>query len=148
VILTLSRASLFLSGLLEPTMMTTGNSRVLFTIRLLGAGSLLLLLLLFARYGAEPAAWAHFATSVLIAIAALWAIVPVLRLSLADAVSTFTPGLILSAATATVILATSAPLAPLGELWALVLCLAAVGLAWLLLMIVFLKRRALVLPSP
>jgi len=148
VILTISRAILFLAGLLEPTLMTTGHGRTQFYIRLLGAGSLLLLLIVFARLGAEPASWAHLASSVLVAIVGLHAMTKVLTLSLADFLRTFTPSLVLTAATTAVILTTATPLAALGAVTGLVLCLAAVGLAWLVLMAVFVQRRALVLPSP
>ncbi len=148
VILTTSRAVVFLGGLLEPTLMTTGHGRTQFYIRVFGAGVLLLLLMIFARHGAEPAAWAHLASSVLVASAALWAMMRVLRLTRADFLRTFTPGLVITAATAAVILATATPLAALGEVVGLVLCLAAVGVAWLALMVFFLHRRALVLPTP
>lgn len=148
VILTVSRAIVFLGELLEPTLMTTGYGRAQFYIRLFGAGSLLLLLMIFARHGAEPAAWAHLASSVLTATVGLWAMVRVLHLSRTDFLRTFTPGLVLTAATAAVILTTATPLEAFGEVAGLVLCLAAVGLAWLVLMVVFLRRRALVLPTP
>ncbi len=148
VILTVSHAIQFFAGLLEPTMMTTGHARTQFYIRLFGAGSLLLLLMIFARHGAEPASWAHLASSVLIAIVGLWAMVRVLHLTLVDFLRTFMPGLVLTAATAAVILATATPLEAMGQVIGLMLCLGAVGLAWLALMIVFLRRRDLVLPSP
>jgi O-antigen/teichoic acid export membrane protein len=148
VILTVSRAILFLDALLEPTLMTTSHGRTLFWIRAFGSGSLLVLLLIFARYGAEAAAWAHLASSVLVAVVGVWAMVGVLHLTFADAVRTFIPGLVLTGATAAVILATATPLAGLGEGLGLLLCLAAVGLVWLALMVLFLRRRVLALPTP
>jgi len=72
----------------------------------------------------------------------------VLHLTLADFVRTFTPGLVITAAIAAVILSTATRLAALGEVVGLVLCLAAVAIAWVGLMVVFLRRRALVLPKP
>lgn len=148
VILTVSRAILFLSALLEPALMTTGRGRTLFNIRLVGSASLLLLLVIFARHGAEPASWAHLASSVLIAAISLWAMAGVLSLTALDLLRTFAPGLVITAATAAVILATASPLAAFGPVTGLVLCLAAVGVTWLALMVLFLKRRALVLPAP
>lgn len=148
VILTVSRAVQFLAGLLEPALMTTGYGRAQFYIRLFGAGSLLLLLVVFARRGAEAAAWAHFASSVMVSIVGVFALTRILQLTRADFLRTFTPGLVLTGATAAVILTTATPLARLGEAIGLVLCLAAVAVAWLGLMVVFLKRGAVVLPKP
>ena len=148
VILTVSRAVQFLAGLLEPALMTTGYGRAQFYIRLFGAGSLLLLLVVFARRGAEAAAWAHFASSVMVSIVGVFALTRILQLTRADFLRTFTPGLVLTGTTALVILTTATPLARLGEAVGLVLCLAAVAVAWLGLMVVFLKRGAVVLPKP
>ncbi|PIE06987.1 MAG: translocase [Rhodobacterales bacterium] len=148
VILTVSRAILFLDALLEPVLITTNRGRTLFWIRAFGSASLLLLLLIFARYGAEPAAWAHLASSVLASVVGLYVMVRVLHLTLADAVSAFAPGLGITAAIAAAILLSAPAVAGLGGLWALVAQLAAVSLTWAVVMAVFVRRRTLVLPTP
>lgn len=148
VILTVSRSILFFAGLLEPTLMTAGHGRTQFFIRLIGAGSLLLLLVTFASYGAEAASWAHFASSVLVAIVGLHAMVRVLNLSLSDFVRTFLPGFALASVTAAIILGTAVPRQVLGEVSGLVLSLAAVALGWTVLMLFFFRKRILVLPIP
>jgi hypothetical protein len=85
---------------------------------------------------------------VLVVSVALYAMVTVLHLTLADLWRTFAPSLALTGVTAAVIVTTAAPLDALGEVIGLMLCLGAVGLAWLALMVVFIRRRALVLPTP
>ena len=148
VILTASRAILFLSGLLEPTLMTSGHGRAQFYIRVFGAGSLLALLMILAKHGAEPAAWAHLISSVMVASVGFGMMVRVLGLSLADILRTFAPALVITGATAAVILSSATPFAALGEGLGLIACLATIGIAWVLLMVVFLRRGALVLPKP
>ena len=148
VILTASRAILFLSGLLEPTLMTSGHGRAQFYIRVFGAGSLLALLMILAKHGAEPAAWAHLISSVMVAAVGFGMMVRVLGLSLADILRTFAPALVITGATAAVILSSATPFAALGEGLGLIACLATIGIAWVLLMVVFLRRGALVLPKP
>lgn len=148
VILTASRAVVFLGELLEPTLMTTGHGRAQFYIRVFGAAVLLVLLMVFARHGAEPAAWAHLASSVLVATVSLWAMVRILRLKVADFLRTFAPGLVITAATAAVILSLATPLEALGDVVGLVLCLVGVAITWLVLMVIFLRRGSLVLPTP
>ncbi|MCB1358620.1 MAG: oligosaccharide flippase family protein [Maritimibacter sp.] len=148
VILTTSRAILFLGGLLEPTLMTTGHGRNQFYIRLFGAGSLLLLLMVFAKHGAEPAAWAHLLSSVMVTAVGFGTMVRVLGLTVADLLRTFTPALVITGATAAVILSSATPLAGLGQVLGLTACLAAIAVAWVVLMVVFIRRGALVLPKP
>lgn len=148
VILSVSRAILFFTALLEPTLTMTGHGRSQFVIRLIGAGSLLVLLMIFARHGAEAASWAHLASSVLVAVIGVWAMVGALEMPRAQLVNTFVPGAALTALTAAVIVATTGARDSLGPVTGLSLCLAAIAIAWVALMVVFLRRRVLVLPSP
>jgi len=147
-ILCVSRAIGLGGALLEPVMMTAGDGRRQLIIRLWGAGTLLVLLLAFARFGAEAAAFAHLASSALVASLSLTAIRRTLGLSRAQVASCFGPGLALTGLVLAVVLATAAPFGALGNVTDLMIRLAAVIIAWLALMLWFLKRRVLVLPTP
>jgi O-antigen/teichoic acid export membrane protein len=147
-ILSISRAIGFFGALLEPTLMTTGRARQQFAIRLYGAGALLVLLFIFARYGAEAAAYAHVASSVLVAVLALAAMMRALELRLGQLVATFVPGAGLTILICAAILGTEAPRAALGTGAGLAASLVAVAVAWLAVMVLFLRRRVLVLPTP
>ncbi|MCB1337134.1 MAG: oligosaccharide flippase family protein [Maritimibacter sp.] len=148
VILSLSRAILFFTALLEPTLTITGYASRQFVIRMFGAGSLLLLLMAFARHGAEAASWAHLASSVLVAGVAIWAMLRALELPLAQFVHTFVPGAALTGVTAGIVAATEPLRGATGPGLGLGLSLAAIALAWVVMMGVFLKRRMLELPTP
>jgi len=147
-ILTVSRAIMFFGALLEPTLMTTGYGRRQFTIRLWGAGSLLAMLVLFARYGAEAAAWAHLASSVLVAVLALGGMMRAMEMGARELVASFIPAGIMSALTALAILITNVPRAGMAQLPGLLLALGAVSVVWIGLMALFLRRRLLRLPTP
>ncbi|MEX5729691.1 O-antigen/teichoic acid export membrane protein [Rhodovulum iodosum] len=147
-ILSVSRAISFLSALLEPTLMTTGRGRHQFAIRLLGAGTLLLLLLIFARYGAEAAGYAHLTSSALVAVISMTVMVRALHMSFRQLIGTFVPGLGLATAIAAVIVGTEMSPDILGNTAGLAAQLAAAAVVWSLLMLLFLKRRVLVLPTP
>ncbi len=148
VILSISRAIGFLGALLEPTLMTTGRGRQQFAIRLYGAGTLLVLLFIFARYGAEAAAWTHVASSVLVAVLSLGAMMRALKLRPGQLVATFVPGVGATVLICAAILGTEVPRAALGTGAGLLASLAAVAVAWLAVMVLFLRRRVLVLPRP
>ena len=147
-ILCISRAFGFGGALLEPVMMTAGDGRRQFVIRLWGAGTLLVLLLAFARFGAEAAAFSHLASSVLVAALSLTAIGRTLELSRAEIAPVFGPGLALTGLVVAVVLVTATPFGTLGDVSDLMFRVAVVILAWLALMLWFLKRRVLVLPTP
>ena len=146
-ILCVSRAISFGGALLEPVMTTAGKGRVQLVIRLWGGGTLLVLLLGFARFGAEAAALAHLASSALTATLSLTAIGRTLELAPARMALCFAPGLALTGFVTVVILATEAPFGGAGDVSGLLIRLATITLAWLALMAVFLRRRILVLPS-
>lgn len=148
VILSISRAIGFFGALLEPTLMTTGRARQQFAIRLYGAGALLVLLFLFARYGAEAAAWTHVASSIIVAGLSLAAMMRALDLRLGQLVATFVPGIALTVLTCAAILGTESSRDALGTGAGLAASLAAVAVAWLAVMVLFLRRRVLVLPTP
>jgi O-antigen/teichoic acid export membrane protein len=147
-IMSMSRAIMFFGALLEPTLITTGRGRQQFTIRMWGAGSLLVLLLVFARYGAEAAAWAHLASALLVAATALTGMTRAMEMPLRQLAGAFLPALALTALTVVVIAATALPRAALGPLPGLLFCLAAVAAAWMALMALFLRRKVLSLPTP
>lgn len=147
-ILSISRAIGFFGALLEPTLMTTGRARQQFAIRLYGAGALLVLLFVFARYGAEAAAYSHVASSVLVAVLALHAMMRALDLRLGQLVATFVPGVGLTVLICAAILGTESSRAALGTGAGLAASLVAVAVAWLAVMLLFLRRRVLVLPTP
>jgi hypothetical protein len=106
------------------------------------------LLLAFARFGAEAAACAHLASSVLIAALSLIAIGRSLEIPAARLAGVFLPGLALTALTAAVIPGAEFLLSPGEGAPGLALRLAAVSVAWLALVLVFFRRRILVLPTP
>lgn len=147
-ILSVSRGLSFLTALLEPTMMTTGRAGVQLKIRLFGAVSLLILLLAFGRLGAEAAAWAHLGSSALVGTVALVAMSRALRLRPADLIAAFLPGVALTSLTVAAILGTETQRASLGPDVGLLLTVLAVAAAWALPMLIFLRRRVLVLPAP
>jgi O-antigen/teichoic acid export membrane protein len=147
-ILSVSRALSFLSALLEPTMMCSGNPGKQLRVRAVGAVSLLILLLTFGRYGPEAAAFAHVATSVTVASLSLTAMARVLSIRVSELVSAFLPGLVLALLSVLAILSTETPRSMLGGNLGLVATIGLVGAVWGLLMAVFLNRRVLVLPTP
>lgn len=147
-ILCVSRAIGFGGSLLEPVMMTAGRGRTQMVIRLWGGGTLLVLLLGFARFGAVAAAFAHLASSALVAGLSLTAISRTLELSPARMALCFWPGLVLTGLVVAVILATDGPFAALGDVPDLMIRLATISLSWLALAALFVKRGVLVLPTP
>lgn len=147
-ILSVSRAIGFGGALLEPVMMTAANGRLQFLIRLWGAGILFILLLAFARFGAEAAAFAHLASSVFVATLSLVAIARTLEMPVAHMVKAFAPGLALTGVVVAVILTSGTLIDGGGIATGLALKIGAIVLAWSGLMIVFLTRRILVLPKP
>lgn len=147
-ILCLSRAIAFLGALLEPVMTTAGRGRVQMAVRLAGGGTLLVLLLGFARHGAEAAAYAHLASSVVVAGLALAAIGRTLSLTQSVVTRAFWPAIALSVVVVAIVLATRAPFGTLGDVPGLMIRVALISSGWLALAAVFLNRRLLVLPSP
>jgi len=147
-ILCVSRAIGFAGALLEPVMTTAGTGRRQMAIRLWGGGVLLVLLLAFARHGAEVAAFAHLASSVVVATLSLGAIGRTLEISPARMARSFAPGAALTGLIVAVVLATEAPFGALGDASGLLIRVVLLALAWLALAGVFLQRRILVLPAP
>lgn len=147
-ILCVSRAIGFGGALLEPVMMTAGKGRRQMVIRLWGGATLLVLLLAFARFGAEAAAFAHLASSVVVAALSLSAIGGTLELSPARMARSFWPAMALTGLVVAVVLVTEAPFGGLGDATGLMIRIAIITLAWLVLAAVFLQRRILVLPTP
>lgn len=147
-ILSVSRAILFFSALLEQVMTVADRGRIQLAIRLAGAASLLVMLVVFARYGAEAASYAHLASSVLVAILSLVAMKAVLELSIPALVATFLPGFALTVLISAVIIGTKASRLALGPDIGLFFSLSAVVLAWIAVAALFLRRRLLVLPAP
>lgn len=147
-ILSASRAVSFLTALLEPTMMCTGRAGTQLRIRGFGAVTLLVLLLIFGRHGAEAAALAHLCASALVAVVALTAMVRALRITGSQLAQVFLPGLVLTLFTVLAILGTDLPRDMLGRDLGLAATLGAVMLTWGAFMAVFLHRRVLVLPTP
>lgn len=147
-ILCVSRAIGFGGALLEPVMTTAGKGRTQMVIRLWGGGTLVVLLIGFARYGAEAAAFAHLASSVLVAALSLRAIGATLELSPGRMAASFWPGLVLTGAVVAVVLVTEGPFGALGDVSDLLIRIGAITAAWLALAGVLLQRRVLVLPTP
>lgn len=147
-ILSVSKSIGFFSNLLEPTMLTTGNAGKQLTIRSLGALTLVVLLFAFGRYGPEAAAYAHLASNVVVGGLSLIATSRALDLPPMRMVTTFLPGLALAGLTFVAVHWSSVLWGSLGTELGLGLTLVEATVAWLILMIVFLRRRVLVLPTP
>lgn len=147
-ILSLSRAVLFFSALLEPTLIMAGKERLQFLIRMFGAGTLLIALLAMARFGAEAAAWAHFISSVLVVLWAVPAILKALSLRARDFGARLLPGLLLTALVTFGLLGAEAAYSGPSEALGLAITLAVITLIWLGVTLAFLRRRILEFPKP
>ncbi len=148
VILAASRAIRFLSALLEPTLLCTGQNRKQLQIRLAGAALFLVTLLAFGRLSAEMAATAHLVSSVGIAILATAACNQVLGLSMRDLCVVLLPGAVIALACAALIIATAPLRASMGVAPGLFATIAALILLWSGAMALCLKRGWLRLPQP
>lgn len=147
-ILAVSKSIEFFSNLLEPTMLTTGNAGLQLKIRSAGAVTLVVALFGFGRFGPEAAAYCHLAASVVVGSASLVATSKALEIPVRDMVLTFVPGLTLAAFTYLAVQWSSGLWGSVGTELGLGLTLLKVAVAWLILMVIFLRRRVLVLPTP
>lgn len=147
-ILSVSKSIGFFSALLEPTMLTTDRPRLQLYIRGTGAVALVLLLLVFGRLGPEIAAFCHLTANVIVGGWALVAMAKALGLAPKRILMSFLPGLSLSAITYGAVLATTGQWGRFGTELGLGLTIAAVAVVWGVVMLVFLRRGVLVLPTP
>lgn len=147
-ILSVSKSIGFFSNLLEPTMLTTGNAGRQIRIRGAGAVTLIVLLLIFGRYGPKAAAYSHLGSNIVLGTLSLIATRAALGLRVGRMVKAFLPGLALSVLTYLTILGTTLRGQALGDELGLLLSVGAATAVWVALMAVFLRRRVLVLPTP
>jgi O-antigen/teichoic acid export membrane protein len=147
-ILSVSKSIAFLSGLLEPVMITTGKGGRQLKIRSAGAITLVVLLFAVGRYGPEHAAYSHLGASLVVGSLSLIAIARALKIRVIEIVTTFLPGAALTAMTYAAIKLSTGQRESLGMEVGLGLTITEAALVWLALMVVFLRRRVLVLPTP
>lgn len=140
VILAVSRGVRFVSALLEPTLTSLDRGADQLRVRLVGGVVLLAGLLAFGRLSGDHAAYAHLLASVVVAIYAIHVLRRALKLQFGDLARCFGPGLMLSGATAAVVLTADRVIGTPGSAPDLVLTLALwimlcapilAGLAWL-----------------
>ncbi|MGR3365747.1 MAG: oligosaccharide flippase family protein [Maritimibacter harenae] len=147
-ILSLSKSIAFFSNLLEPTMLTTGNAGQQLRIRATGAVTLIALLIAFGRFGPEQAAYAHLGASVVVGVLSLIATKRALEFRVMEMVRTFLPGIALAGLTYGAITGSAGLWDSLGTELGLGLAIAVAAVVWSALMLVFLRRRVLKLPTP
>ncbi|MAM63146.1 oligosaccharide flippase family protein [Maritimibacter sp. UBA3975] len=147
-ILSVSKSIAFLSGLLEPVMITTSHGGRQLQIRSAGAATLVILLFAVGRYGPEAAAYSHLGASVVVGSLSLIAISRALQLRVMEIVTTFLPAAALTLMTYAAITLSTGQRESLGREVGLGLTITEAAAIWLVLMVVFLRRRVLVLPTP
>ncbi|MCR9125583.1 MAG: oligosaccharide flippase family protein [Rhodobacteraceae bacterium] len=146
VIMCVSRSILFLSALLEPTMICRGQARTQFRVRTAGAVVLLVSLLAFGRLSGEAAAMAHVVTSSVVAALSLWFMGRELDLRARGLIRAFLPAIVLTAACAGLIAATAPLRAQMGTTPGFALTVGCLFVFWVGALALGLKRGIIVLP--
>ena len=147
-ILCLARAIRFLSVLLEPALICNHQGQRQLRIRFIGAVLLLACLLGFGRYSGAAAAYAHVATSVVVAALSLIAMMGLLQITMRDLARALLPAGAIGGVCVAVVF-TSQGWRDAGDPgFGLALTVAALVAVWLVLVGLALRARLLNLPRP